>query len=440
MRITLAVTWKRVLALAAGAVVLAFAVSLSGLVPIAASSGHFPPFGWFLHFTMQNVVDRQSMLIEVPDDIDLDDPALVRRAAGHFATGCAPCHGAPGVPQSPVVLSMTPAPPRLEAQVPEWEDRELFWIVKNGIKYSGMPAWPTQERDDEVWAQVAFLRALTDMTPQIYAELALGGARPSLSLEAGGETLAALDGIVEEALADCARCHGRDGLGRGTPPSRRAFPVLAGQPAPYLFATLQAFAEGDRHSGFMQPPAKRYPEEVLRRLAAWYASRPTAPDGSEATVPGAVPQAGLPVSAEGPEAVTGDALAAAAADGIPPQILPAGARSDNRAAPAAAAGGLPEDRQALLDLGRLIAETGLPARKIPACDSCHGTAGRDRNLLYPYLAGQPEWYARTHLHLWKEEARGGTPLSHVMRNIAVNMTDEQIDAVAAWYASQPVGR
>ncbi|NDV88870.1 c-type cytochrome [Aurantimonas aggregata] len=437
MRIAFVATWKTLFAAIAGAVVLAFAVSLSGLVPIAASSGHFGPVGWFLHFTMQNVVDRQSMLIEVPEDIDLDDPALVRRSVGHFATGCAACHGAPGVPQSPVVLSMTPPPPRLEAQVPEWEDRELFWIVKHGIKYSGMPAWPTLDRDDEVWAQVAFLRALPEMTPQIYADLALGGARPTLELEAGGETLAALDGIVEEALADCARCHGRDGLGAG--PDSDAFPVIAGQPEPYLFATLQAFAEGDRHSGFMQPPARRYPEDVLRRLAAWYAGRPT--PGGQAANPVAPPQAGLPPSSpEEPGTAATDAPQAAREDGIPPQILPAEARTDNQLVPAAAAGGLPEEGQELLALGRLIAERGIPSRKIPACESCHGAAERDQNPLYPYLAGQPEWYARTHLHLWKEDDRGGTRFSHLMRPIAINLTDEQIDAVAAWYASLPAGR
>ncbi|UIJ71902.1 c-type cytochrome [Aurantimonas sp. HBX-1] len=437
MRIDFVATWKTVLAAIAGAVALAFAVSLSGLVPIAASSGHFGPVGWFLHFTMQNVVDRQSMLIDVPDDIDLDDPALVRRAAGHFATGCAPCHGAPGVPQSPVVLSMTPAPPRLEEKIPEWEDRELFWIVKHGIKYSGMPAWPALDRDDEVWAQVAFLRALPAMTPQIYADLALGGARPILELEAGGETLAGLDGIVEEALADCARCHGREGLGAGADASGRAFPPIAGQPAPYLLATLLAFAEGERHSGFMQPPATRYSPEVLARLAAWYADQPTPGEA------GLAPMAGIdgtePAAAGAPADWQGLPLPERE-DGIPAQILPAKARSENQLVPAAAAGGPPEDRPALLALGRLIAERGIASRKIPACESCHGAAGREREPLYPYLAGQPEWYARTHLHLWKEGERGGTPLSHVMGKIAVNMTDEQIDAVAAWYASLPTGR
>lgn len=117
-----------------GAVLLALAVSFSGLVSVAASSGHFGIVRWFLHWTMGNAVNRQSMLISVPDGINLTDPALVQRTAGHFATGCAPCHGAPGVPQSPVVLEMTPHPPRLEEKVGEWKDRELFWIVKYGVK------------------------------------------------------------------------------------------------------------------------------------------------------------------------------------------------------------------------------------------------------------------------------------------------------------------
>ena len=96
----------------------------------------------------------------------------------------------------------------------------------------------------------------------------------------------------------------------------------------------------------------------------------------------------------------------------------------------------PADRAALLDLGRRIALEG----KIPSCESCHGAEGRLKNDHYPYLGGQPEWYAKTHLHLWKEGVRGGTRFSHLMAKIAPHMTDEQIEAVAAWYAEQPAGR
>ena len=129
-----------------------------------------------------------------------------------------------------------------------------------------MPAWPAQGRDDEVWAQVAFLRALPDMTAATYADLALGGGVVDDDLEAGGQALAALDGIFENALENCARCHGRDGLGRGDRTAEGAFPIIAGQPAPYLNATLLAFAQGRRESGFMQPPASRYDAQTLAEL------------------------------------------------------------------------------------------------------------------------------------------------------------------------------
>ena len=134
---------------------------------------------------------------------------------------------------------MVPSPPRLEDSVGDWSDEELFWIVKNGFKYTGMPAWPAQGRDDEVWTQVAFLRALPDITAATYADLALGGGTVDYDLEAGGQALVALDGIFENALENCARCQGRDGLGQGQGAASGAFPIIAGQPAPYLSATLQ---------------------------------------------------------------------------------------------------------------------------------------------------------------------------------------------------------
>ena len=200
MKLSVTLTRRRVIAAIVLVAAAPFAVGASGLVSIGASSGHFAPVGWFLHWTMQNAVARQSLGISVPEDIDLSDPALVQRAAGHFATGCAPCHGAPGIEQSPVVLSMMPPPPRLEGKVGEWADRELFWILKHGIKYSGMPAWPTQERDDEVWAQVAFLRAYPEMSPQTYADLALGGERGTVDEGVEGSETAGLHAPAGEEV------------------------------------------------------------------------------------------------------------------------------------------------------------------------------------------------------------------------------------------------
>lgn len=257
MQLKILVPWKRIVGMIVLAAMGALLIGWSGLVSIAASAGHWSMTRWFLGWTMENAVQTQSMLVTKPKEVDLYDPIVVRRAAGHYATGCAVCHGAPGVQQSPMVGEMVPSPPCLEEKVAEWSDEELFWIVRNGIKYSGMPAWPAPEREDEVWAQVAFLRALPEMSRAEYADLALGGGVADDKLKVGGETVPARDSIIDDALTDCARCHGRDGLGRHEGVAH-AFPVIAGQPAPYLYASLLAFARSDRQSGFMEPPATRY--------------------------------------------------------------------------------------------------------------------------------------------------------------------------------------
>jgi mono/diheme cytochrome c family protein len=93
----------------------------------------------------------------------LDDPGLLPGAAGHFETACAVCHASPAQPRPDSVLAMLPPPPDLKVVVPEWSDAELFEIVKHGVRFTGMPAWPVQSRDDELWSMVAFLRKLPDM-------------------------------------------------------------------------------------------------------------------------------------------------------------------------------------------------------------------------------------------------------------------------------------
>jgi len=135
MKMKIVVTWKKLAGLVVLGMGTALLVGWSGFVSISAASGHWTLTRWFLGWTMKNAVETQAMLITKPQSVDLDDPALILRSAGHYATGCAACHGAPGVPQSPVVEEMVPGPPRLEGKIGEWSDEELFWIVKNGIKW-----------------------------------------------------------------------------------------------------------------------------------------------------------------------------------------------------------------------------------------------------------------------------------------------------------------
>lgn len=424
MKRTVTITWRRLAFLPLAGIALALLVGWSGLVSIAASSGHFAVVQWFLHWTFNNAVATQSLPISVPEGIDLADPLLVQRAAGHFASGCAPCHGAPGQLQSPITRNMMPWPPRLEDNVGNWRDRELYWIGLHGVKYSGMPSWATGQRPDEVWAMVAFLRALPDLTPERYRELALDtgeGSVPAQGFEALGQA-------ADPALADCARCHGYDGRGRGAAGS---FPNIGGQPEAYLFATLAAFASGTRESGIMTPAAGIHDEATLRRLARHYAAQD--PAGAPAPTGPGTPPAGATIGYEGTARLPRSSLGADAPAAEPEPEGPAAVVDPS------AAHGAPVSPSGLLDLGRRIAEEGLPARKLAACDTCHGPARTAENANYPRLAGLPEWYVAAQLQLWRDRERGGTPFNHLMVPIAINLTTEQIDALALWYASRPPG-
>jgi cytochrome c553 len=244
-------------------VLLVLAGAATGLVTITASSGHWAITEWFLHFAMRRSVVTHAMLVDEPP-IDLDDEALILQGAGHYESGCRVCHGAPGQRLPPVPAAMTPHPPALGPRVSQWRPRELFYIVRHGVKMTGMPAWPDAGREDEVWAVVAFLRQLPGMEPDRYRELALG---------AGTSAVAAGDAEVPDVVVRaCARCHGVDGLGRGA-----AFPPLAGQRLGYLRRALDGYAANQRHSGIMEPVVAHLSAEQREQASQHYAALPPPP-------------------------------------------------------------------------------------------------------------------------------------------------------------------
>lgn len=252
--------WRR-LALPIGLGVLGLALLAglfvaSGLYNVAARTGHWEITRAFLEFALRRSVATHSLGTEVPP---LDDRDLVALGAGHFASGCAPCHGAPGRPANPIVRQMLPLPPDLSHAARNWRDRELFWIVRNGLKYTGMPAWAAPQRVDEVWSVVAFLRQLPAMTPGRYAQMTRGDP-PGRASE--------LDRLAEASgLAECAICHGDE----RSRPSSALVPELAVLPAPYMEAALMHYARGLRQSGIMQPIAAALDRRDIERLAAYYA-------------------------------------------------------------------------------------------------------------------------------------------------------------------------
>lgn len=344
-----------------------------GLAPVSASAGHWPVTSWLLHTAMREAVQTRAWSIEPPS---LQDLARLQRGAGHFARGCASCHGAPGDPRPVTVRHMTPEPPYLPPRIGEWKPRELFWIVKHGVKFTGMPAWPAQQRDDEVWDVVAFLLRLPTLTPVQYRQLAFGDRASEVrDQDRSNVRLHDLDAPLRDVLDDCARCHGMDGLGRAA----GAFPRLQHQTEEYLYESLRAFADGTRFSGIMQPLAASLSDRTLRDLARYYADPPFV--GTER-------------------------------------------QSQSQSV----------DRETLAR-GERIAKRGVPEQGVASCIHCHGPAPWPRNRSYPLLAAQDPAYIVAQLQLFKDGKRGGTGHAHIMDTSVNRLKLEQMRDVAAYYGA-----
>ncbi|MDM0108872.1 c-type cytochrome [Variovorax sp. J22R24] len=149
---------------AAGAV----AIIYGGLYNVAATEQHLQPVFAALETAMRQSVRLRARHIQPPP---LDDPALVLRGAACYSAKCAQCHGGPGVAQEDIGKSMQPLPgPLVDAQH-HWRARELYWVTKHGIRMSGMPAWEFRLPEEDLWAVVAFLQKLPELTPAQYAAL-----------------------------------------------------------------------------------------------------------------------------------------------------------------------------------------------------------------------------------------------------------------------------
>lgn len=101
---------------------------------------------------------------------------VLASARRHFADHCASCHGNDGRGQTALGRNLYPkAPDMTEPGTQSLTDGELFWIIENGVKLTGMPAWgkPGPEDDPETWELVHLLRRLPSLTEAELAEMKL---------------------------------------------------------------------------------------------------------------------------------------------------------------------------------------------------------------------------------------------------------------------------
>ena len=172
----------------------------------------------------------------------------------------------------------------------------------------------------------------------------------------------------------CSVCHGAQGAGQPD----AGYPRLAGLDSEYLLEQLNAFADGSRDNETMAPIAKALSPDERQSVAKFYAGM-VAPKMEE------------------------------------PQ------KADDKTIAAGAA----------------LAGRGDWSKGLPGCGQCHGAAGQGVGKTFPGLAGQSAGYIVSQLKAWKDGKRTNDPL-HLMTGISSRLSDDQIAAVAAYYASLPV--
>ena len=159
---------KGFIALVVFALIVGVGVMFSGVINVAATNPHNPLTAFILSTTMDNSVRHHAKGIAVPP---LEEPKMIMEGFRHYREMCVGCHLAPGVESTEIRKGLMPKPPKLQEAVEEWQPAELFWVIKNGVKMTGMPAWGPTHSDAKIWAMVAFLRKLPHMTVEQYKEM-----------------------------------------------------------------------------------------------------------------------------------------------------------------------------------------------------------------------------------------------------------------------------
>jgi mono/diheme cytochrome c family protein len=140
----------------------------AGLFNVAADEPHSQPVYWLLKTTRERSIAARAGEIGVPSD--LDDAKRVASGAGQYAEMCSSCHLAPGMRKTEMSRGLYPRAPELR-RGSRLTAAEQFWVLKHGLKMTGMPAWGVTHGDTVLWDVVAFLKKLPDLTAEEYQAL-----------------------------------------------------------------------------------------------------------------------------------------------------------------------------------------------------------------------------------------------------------------------------
>ena len=186
---------------------------------------------------------------------------------------------------------------------------------------------------------------------------------------------AAFEDTIAQRVLACTGCHGKEG--RAAPDGY--YPRIAGKPPGYLFNQLRNFRDERRHYELMNGLLALLDDAYLQEIADHFASLD------------------LP---------------------YPPPLAPVGS-------------------VALRETGEALVRRGDAARGLPACNDCHGARMTGLAPFVPGLLGLPRDYLNAQLGAWRSGQRRALA-PDCMAQVAQRLSPEDIGAVSAWLAAQPV--
>lgn len=140
----------------------------TGSYPVGADVPHSGAVFALLSVVRDRGIEVQSRNVHPP--ADMTTPQRMSVGAGQYATMCSGCHLAPGYQTDETREGLYPQPPRL-ARGTDLTAGQIFWVVKHGLKFSGMPAWGKSHTDEEIWSITAFVLVLPHLTAQQYKDM-----------------------------------------------------------------------------------------------------------------------------------------------------------------------------------------------------------------------------------------------------------------------------
>lgn len=147
-------------------VLAALAVIYSGLFNVAATVADSPSLRWMFVTVRKGSIKFHARDIQAPP---VADAAHLANGFNIFRENCVMCHTPVGRQPSPVALGLNPQAPTFKEN--DMTIAQLFWVAKNGIRFTGMPAWGPSLSDQDLWDAVGFVMTLPKMSAADYDSL-----------------------------------------------------------------------------------------------------------------------------------------------------------------------------------------------------------------------------------------------------------------------------